>query len=110
MLNPFTIVKRLRAIGLTGIGQRNAEFVLMYNQRRNYPRVDDKLITKQLARIPIKFNVSITAEFLKLIGSIRGIYDPSYAAERDLRYLIEQERGVPPIDEAKQVKGETSDE
>ncbi|MDZ4814569.1 MAG: alpha-L-glutamate ligase-like protein [Pseudomonadota bacterium] len=49
MLNPFTIVKRLRAIGLTGIGQRNAEFVLMYNQRRNYPRVDDKLITKKLA-------------------------------------------------------------
>ena len=49
MLNPFKIVKRLRAIGLTGIGQRNAEFVLMYNQRRNYPRVDDKLITKKLA-------------------------------------------------------------
>ena len=67
-------------------------------------------ITKQLARIPIKFNVSITAEFLKLIGSIRGIYDPSYAAERDLRYLIEQERGVPPVDEAKPVKGKTSDE
>ncbi len=49
MLNPFKIAKRLRAIGLTGIGQRNAEFVLMYNQRRNYPRVDDKLITKKLA-------------------------------------------------------------
>jgi len=49
VLNPFKIVKRLRAIGLTGIGQRNAEFVLMYNQRRNYPRVDDKLITKKLA-------------------------------------------------------------
>ncbi len=49
MLNPFRIAKRLRAIGLTGIGQRNAEFVLMYNQRRNYPRVDDKLITKKLA-------------------------------------------------------------
>jgi alpha-L-glutamate ligase-like protein len=49
MINPFTIAKRLRAIGLTGIGQRNAEFVLMYNQRRNYPRVDDKLITKKLA-------------------------------------------------------------
>jgi alpha-L-glutamate ligase-like protein len=49
VLNPFRIAKRLRAIGLTGIGQRNAEFVLMYNQRRNYPRVDDKLITKKLA-------------------------------------------------------------
>jgi hypothetical protein len=53
-------------------------------------------ITKQLARIPIKFNVSVTAEFLKLIGSIRGLYDPSYAAERDLQYLIEQGKAVAP--------------
>jgi hypothetical protein len=67
-------------------------------------------ITKQLARIPIKFNVSITAEFLKLIGSIRGLYDPNYAAERDLKYLLEQERGVPPVDEAKPDKDKTSDE
>ena len=54
-------------------------------------------ITKQLARIPIKFNVSITAEFLKLIGSIRGYYDPNYAAERDLKYLLEQKNGEPPV-------------
>ncbi len=67
-------------------------------------------ITKQLARIPIKFNVSITAEFLKLIGSIRGLYDADYAAQRDLQFLIEQEQRVPPIDEAKPVKDETSDE
>ncbi len=68
------------------------------------------LITKQLARIPIKFNVSITAEFMKLIGSIRGLYDAEYAAQRDLRYLIEQEQKGLPIDEAKPVKDETSDE
>lgn len=67
-------------------------------------------ITKQLARIPIKFNVSITAEFLKLIGSIRGLYDADYAAQRDLKYLIEQERSTPPVDEAKPDKDETSDE
>ncbi|HVF35848.1 MAG TPA: sugar-transfer associated ATP-grasp domain-containing protein, partial [Candidatus Saccharimonadia bacterium] len=41
--------RRLRAKGLIGIGQRNAEFVLAYNPRRNYPNVDDKLITKRLA-------------------------------------------------------------
>lgn len=67
-------------------------------------------ITKQLARIPIKFNVSITAEFLKLIGSIRGLYDADYAAQRDLKYLIEQERSSPPVDEAKPDEDETSDE
>lgn len=32
-----------------GIGRRNADYVLMYNPRRFYPRVDDKLLTKQLA-------------------------------------------------------------
>lgn len=53
-------------------------------------------ITEQLAKIPIKFNVSVTAEFLKLIGSIRGLYDVQYAADRDLQYLIDQQSGVTP--------------
>lgn len=53
-------------------------------------------ITRQLARIPIKFNVSVTAEFMKLIGSIRGLYDADYAAERDLPYLIEQRKKEAP--------------
>jgi len=48
-VNPFEVARRLRRIGLLGIGQRNADFVLKYNPRRFYPRVDDKLITKQLA-------------------------------------------------------------
>ena len=48
-MTPFEIARRLRRIGLLGIGQRNADFVLRYNPRRFYPRVDDKLITKQLA-------------------------------------------------------------
>lgn len=49
MLNLFSVARRLRSIGLMGLGQRNAEFILAYNKRRFYPRVDDKLITKQLA-------------------------------------------------------------
>ena len=49
-------------------------------------------ITRQLARIPIKFNVKVTAEFLKLIGSVRGIYDANYAAARDLPYLLEAQK------------------
>ena len=49
MLNPFRIARRLREIGLVGIGQRNADFVLRYNPRKFYPRVDDKLLTKRLA-------------------------------------------------------------
>jgi hypothetical protein len=38
------------------------------------------------------------------------LYDADYAAQRDLRFLLEQEQGVPPVDEAKSVKDETSDE
>lgn len=49
MLNPFTIARNLRKIGLIGIGQRNADYVLLHNPRKFYPRVDDKWITKQLA-------------------------------------------------------------
>ena len=41
--------RRLRQIGLIGIGERNANYVLRYNRRKFYPRVDDKLITKELA-------------------------------------------------------------
>lgn len=49
MFNPFAVARRLREIGLVGINARNADYVLLHNQRRYYPRVDDKLITKQLA-------------------------------------------------------------
>lgn len=49
MLGLLRTARRLREIGLVGIGERNADFVLRYNPRRFYPRVDDKLITKQLA-------------------------------------------------------------
>jgi hypothetical protein len=49
-------------------------------------------ITRQLARIPIKFNVSVTAEFMKLIGSIRGLYDANYAADRDLKSLLDAQK------------------
>ncbi len=47
--NPFATARALRKIGLMGIGQRNADYVLMHNPRKFYPRVDDKLITKKLA-------------------------------------------------------------
>ena len=49
MLGLFKVAKQLRAIGMMGIGQRNADYVLLHNPRKFYPRVDDKLITKNLA-------------------------------------------------------------
>ncbi len=39
----------LKARGIMGINQRNADYVLQYNKRSLYPIVDDKIITKQYA-------------------------------------------------------------
>lgn len=41
--------RKLRAAGVLGINRRNSEYTLVYNARRRYPLVDDKLITKKLA-------------------------------------------------------------
>ena len=41
---------RLRELGVLGINRRNGDFTWLYNPRRLYPLVDDKLITKKLAQ------------------------------------------------------------
>jgi alpha-L-glutamate ligase-like protein len=41
--------RRLRALGLMGMNERNADYILRYNPRRHYPLVDDKRHTKRLA-------------------------------------------------------------
>ncbi|MBM7333267.1 MAG: alpha-L-glutamate ligase-like protein [Alcanivorax sp.] len=41
--------KALRRRGVMGINQRNGDYVLMYNDRRLYPLVDDKIRTKKMA-------------------------------------------------------------
>ena len=43
------VLKRFKEFGLVGINKRNAGYTLTYNSRKNYPLVDDKLKTKQLA-------------------------------------------------------------
>jgi alpha-L-glutamate ligase-like protein len=41
--------KRLISLGILGINRRNADYLLLFNERKYYPLVDDKLLTKQLA-------------------------------------------------------------
>jgi translocation and assembly module TamB len=53
-------------------------------------------ITKQLAKLPIQFNVRIEAEFLSLIGGLRALYDAEYAAQRYKGMLDAQ---LPPAEE-----------
>lgn len=43
------IFKRLRDAGVLGINARNAELIARWNERRFYPRVDNKLLARRLA-------------------------------------------------------------
>jgi len=41
--------RKLREIGLLGLNERNADYIMRLNPRRFYPRVDDKALTKRIA-------------------------------------------------------------
>ncbi len=45
----FAIARKLREAGVLGLNERNSEFIMRLNPRSLYPRVDDKVLTKQLA-------------------------------------------------------------
>ena len=45
----FDTARQLRKIGLLGLNERNAAYIMRLNPRRLYPRVDDKVLTKKLA-------------------------------------------------------------
>jgi len=49
LFNPFERARQLRSAGVLGLNQRNARYIMENNQRRFYPRVDDKVLTKKLA-------------------------------------------------------------
>jgi alpha-L-glutamate ligase-like protein len=41
---------RMKKMGVLGMNERNADFILPYNPRKLYPLVDDKLLTKSIAQ------------------------------------------------------------
>ncbi len=45
----FNVQRKLRAAGVLGLNERNADYIMRLNPRRLYPRVDDKSLTKELA-------------------------------------------------------------
>jgi len=45
----FVRAQQLREAGVLGLNERNTDFIMRLNPRRLYPRVDDKVITKNLA-------------------------------------------------------------
>jgi alpha-L-glutamate ligase-like protein len=43
------IARKLRESGVLGLNERNSDYIMRLNPRRLYPRVDDKVLTKELA-------------------------------------------------------------
>lgn len=77
MLGLIKTWKALRAQGIMGINRRNADYVLKYNDRRLYPVVDDKIITKERAiaagiQVPELYGVISTEKEIEQLDRIIG--------------------------------------
>lgn len=46
----FAVAKKLHQAGVLGLNKRNSHLIMRMNPRELYPRVDDKVLTKRLAR------------------------------------------------------------
>jgi alpha-L-glutamate ligase-like protein len=62
----------LDAAGVLGINRRNADYMLIHNDRKLYPLVDDKVITKELAK---KANAAIPELYAVIDspGQVKGV-------------------------------------
>jgi alpha-L-glutamate ligase-like protein len=92
----------LRTAGILGINRRNGEFVLPWNPRGYYPRVDDKHFTKGICRerqIPVPETYAIIErngdvyKFLDLIGPRQDfvIKPASGSAGRGIVVIVEHD-------------------
>ncbi|WP_225206874.1 YdbH domain-containing protein [Novosphingobium huizhouense] len=59
-------------------------------------KVKRNFITRQLANLPIQFNVNIRAPFYQLITSVKAMYDPAFVKDpRTLGLVDDKGRAVP---------------
>ena len=53
------------------------------------------LITRQISRLPIRFDINVRAQFYQLLGSLRSLYDPTMVRDpRDLGLVDAQGRPI----------------
>lgn len=72
--------RRLRRLGVLGMNQRNADYILPYNPRRHYPLVDDKRQTKHLAlaagiAVPELYGVVEIVHQIKALNKLLSPYE-----------------------------------
>jgi alpha-L-glutamate ligase-like protein len=80
----------LSSSGLLGINRRNAEYTLRWNDRRFYPRVDDKILSKQIcaaAGIPTPALIAVARAQAEVPAMLREI-------ERTGRFALKPARGA----------------
>jgi alpha-L-glutamate ligase-like protein len=98
--------RRLRELGIVGMNRRNAEFIAGMNPRRYYPLVDDKLLTKKLARqagldVPALYAVIRTPHQIRDLPTIVGDHEefvikPANGAGGDGILVIDGRQSVSP--------------
>ena len=61
---------------------------LLFDGIRQGEGASSNFVTKQIAKLPIRFNVNIRAAFYELLTSLHGMYDPAFIRDpRDLGLL-----------------------
>ena len=97
------MIGALRRLGVLGINRRNADYTLVWNQRRLYPLVDDKLTTKRLcqeAGIPVPKLLAVAKthrESRNLLDQLEGtsafVLKPARGAMGNGILVLEQREG-----------------
>lgn len=85
LINP----KRLEALGILGINQRNQAYISRYNSRKFYPLVDDKLKTKRLTQ---EYDIS-TPELRYVIHGQHEIKRIAAKLEHETSFVIKPSKG-----------------
>ena len=85
----FETVRKLKALGVLGINRRNAAYTFRFNQRQLYPLVDDKLLTKELAK---KAGMMVP-EIYAIFHTVREIQHLPQLLEKHGDFVVKPARG-----------------
>lgn len=79
-------------LGLNGDLEGEIITVINFKGIKQGQGAQQNFITRQLAKIPIEFNLQVEAQFFQLITTARDFYDPEFLVQRNLPLLLEQQR------------------